>query len=493
MTHVVWYKRDLRVRDHRPLVEAAARGPVLPLYVAEPGIAAGDDFLPRHWTLIREGLQALRRSLARRGQPLVVRCGRLPDVFEQLRQQVGAFHLWAHQETGNRRTFDRDLRVRRWAKAHRIPLTEYPCRGVVRGLRDRDTWSDRWETYMRRVPWPAPDTLRAAPGDLDPGRLPTHREMRLAPCTAAVQALSEGHAHRLLRSFLHERGPRYRRHMSSPLTGARSCSRLSVHLAYGTLSIRQAVHALRERQMELEDATFSGAAAWRKSLSSFDSRLHWHGHFMQKLEDAPRIEHESYIPAFDALRADDFDAALYDAWKHGQTGFPMVDACMRCLQCTGWLNFRMRAMLCSFAAYDCWLDWRRFAPYYGGLMADYEPGIHYPQVQMQSGTTGINRLRIYNPVKQGQEHDPEAVFIRHWVPELAPVDNDALVHAPWKMSAFEQQAYGCVLGRDYPERVVDHLEAYHYAREQIEALREEPHIQEQADRIVAQHGSRRRR
>ena len=492
MVHLVWYKRDLRVRDHRPLAEAARRGPVLPLYVAEPDIAAGADMAPRHWALVAQGVRALRGALAQRGQPLVVRCGRLPDVFEALLQQVGPFRIWTHQETGNRRTFDRDRRVRSWARAHRIPLTEYPCRGVVRPLRNRDTWSDRWEAFMRQPPVPAPETLMPAPGDVDPGPIPTCGDLGLAPNTTAVQALSESHAHHLLDTFLHQRGKPYRTRMSSPLTAERSCSRLSVHLAYGTLSIRQALHALRERQMALEGASFAGAASWRKSLASFDSRLHWHGHFMQKLEDAPRIEHESYIPAFDALRADDFDADLYAAWKHGQTGFPMVDACMRCLRHTGWLNFRMRAMLCSFAAYDCWLDWRRFAPWYGSQMADYEPGIHYPQVQMQSGTTGINRLRIYNPVKQGREHDPEAVFIRRWVPALASIENDALVHAPWEMSAFEQQAYGCVVGRDYPERVVDHKKAYHHARDRIESLRDEPDIQAQADAIVQKHGSRRR-
>jgi deoxyribodipyrimidine photo-lyase len=170
----------------------------------------------------------------------------------------------------------------------------------------------------------------------------------------------------------------------------------------------------------------------------------------------------------------------------------MVDACMRCLRTTGWLNFRMRAMLCSFAAYDCWLDWRRFAPTYGGLMADYVPGIHYPQVQMQSGTTGINQIRIYNPVKQGKEHDPDGTFIRRWVPELAHLETDAYVHEPWRMSPIEQRAAGCVVGEDYPERIVDHLEAYHHAQDAIRSLRERPDVQRQAEAILERHGSRRR-
>jgi deoxyribodipyrimidine photo-lyase len=149
-------------------------------------------------------------------------------------------------------------------------------------------------------------------------------------------------------------------------------------------------------------------------------------------------------------------------------------------------------MLCSFAAYDCWLDWRRFAPTYGGLMADYVPGIHYPQVQMQSGTTGINQIRIYNPVKQGKEHDPDGTFIRRWVPELAHLETDAYVHEPWRMSPIEQRAAGCVIGEDYPERIVDHLEAYHHAQDAIRSLHERPDVQRQAEVILERHGSRRR-
>ena len=486
---VVWYKCDLRVDDHRPLARAAERGPILPLYVAEPSVAAGDDYRPRHWTLIREALVELRARLEKRGQPLVVRCGEMPDTLETLRRTVGPLRLWAHEETGNGRTYARDRRVRAWAQEQGVPVTELPSRGVVRGPHDRDDWADRWETAMQRPLVHPPDALTPVDG-VDPGPMPSHADLGLGPCTAALQRIGEAEAHRTLDAFLRERGRTYRRAMSSPLTGATACSRMSVHLAFGTISLRRVVYELRGRQAELAGRTDPAADDWRQALDSFDSRLHWHSHFTQKLEDAPRLEHESYVPAFDALRDDDWDPALYEAWLHGRTGFPMVDACMRCLRTTGWLNFRMRAMLCSFAAYDCWLDWRRFAPVYGGLMADYVPGIHYPQTQMQSGTTGINQIRVYNPVKQGKEHDPDGTFIRRWVPELAPLETDAYVHEPWRMPPLEQRAVGCVVGEDYPERVVDHLEAYHHAQDTIRSFRERPEIQRQAEQVLETHGSR---
>ncbi|PSR00679.1 MAG: deoxyribodipyrimidine photo-lyase/cryptochrome family protein [Bacteroidetes bacterium SW_11_64_17] len=487
--HVVWFKRDLRVDDHRPLATAAERGPVLPLYVAEPSIAAGDDYRPRHWTLIREALTELRARLAKRGQPLVVRCGEMPDVLATIRDRLGPIRLWAHEETGNQRTFARDRRVRAWAEEQGVPFTEVPHRGVIRGPHDRDHWAERWETYMNQPLVYPPDTLRSVEG-VDPGPMPSHADLGLPPSTTAVQQLGEAEAHRTLDSFLYDRGQTYRRAMSRPAPAQTECSRMSVHLAFGTISLRRTVYELRQRQEELRGSSGEAAAARRKSLSSFDSRLHWHSHFTQKLEDAPRIENESYIPAFDDLRADDWDPALYDAWLYGRTGFPMVDACMRCLRTTGWLNFRMRAMLCSFAAYDCWLDWRRFAPTYGGLMADYVPGIHYPQVQMQSGTTGINRVRIYNPIKQGKEQDPDGTFIRRWVPELSSLETTAYVHEPWRMPPIEQQASGVVVGQDYPERIVDHNEAYHHAQDAIHELRERPDVQRQADAVLEQHGSR---
>jgi deoxyribodipyrimidine photo-lyase len=487
--HIVWFKRDLRVRDHRPLTEATQHGPVVPLYVAEPSVIDAPDFSARHWRLIRQCLAELRDRLASLGQPLVVRTGEMPNVLDALHDRFGTIRLWAHEETGNEVTFERDLRVRRWCHAHAVPFTEFPHMGVVRPLTNRDGWADRWEAEMTQPLTDPPDAL--APVDIAPGTIPTHADLDLAPCTAALQQAGETAAHEVLQRFLYRRGRTYQRDISSPLTAATSCSRISVHLAYGTISMRAVVHALHDRRAELDGIDHADAGQWRRSLSAFDSRLHWHSHFMQKLEDAPRIEHESFIPAFDALREGEFDESLYAAWKAGRTGFPMVDACMRCLKTTGWLNFRMRAMLCSFAAYDCWLDWRRFAPFYGRLMADYEPGIHYPQVQMQSGTTGINAVRIYNPIKQGKDHDPDGTFIRRWVPELRGVDNAASVHAPWTMPPIEQQAAGCVVGEDYPARIVDHNAAYHHANNRIRALRDRPEVKAKKEEILETHGSRR--
>jgi deoxyribodipyrimidine photo-lyase len=151
---------------------------------------------------------------------------------------------------------------------------------------------------------------------------------------------------------------------------------------------------------------------------------------------------------------------------------------------TGWINFRMRAMLMAVASYHLWLDWRRTGAHLARLFTDYEPGIHWSQVQMQSGTTGINTLRIYNPVKQGYDQDPDGVFIRRWVPELDSVPDEYL-HEPWNwMSA------GTLPGRGYPAPVVDYQAAARIARQRIHAVRQSPHFRQAARDVASKHGSR---
>jgi deoxyribodipyrimidine photo-lyase len=210
---------------------------------------------------------------------------------------------------------------------------------------------------------------------------------------------------------------------------------------------------------------------------------------MQKLEDEPRIEYDEFAPVYRGLRPEEADAARLDAWLEGRTGYPFVDACMRALRAHGWINFRMRAMLVSFASYHLWLPWqatsRALAPHF----LDYEPGIHYSQFQMQSGTTGINSVRIYNPYKQGQEHDPDGRFIRHWVPELESVPMD-YVHAPHEMPAMMTGMTGLRLGIDYPLPIVDHVTAYREARDRLHGVRRSRAARAEAEAVYVRHGSR---
>lgn len=457
---------------------------MLPLFVVETELWRQPDMSARHWAFVAECLAELRRALAALGQPLIVRRGAVTDVLADLRAGPGIAALWSHEETGNAWTYARDRAVGAWCRSHGVPWHEERQTGVIRRLESRDGWARRWDRFMAEAITPPPAALPGLAG-VDPGPLPAAADLGLIvdPCPDRQPG---GRANGLERldSFLNERGERYRTAMSSPGAGDTACSRLSPHLAWGTLSLREVARATRARQRELKAAPTGATGIWRGALTSFAGRLHWHCHFMQKLEDAPRLEFENLHHGYDGLRPAESDNARYAAWAAGETGLPFVDACMRALIATGWMNFRMRAMLMAVASYHLWLDWRRPGEHLARLFTDYEPGIHWPQVQMQSGTTGINTVRIYNPVKQGHDQDPDGRFARRWLPELAAVP-DRYLQAPWR---WEKAA--TVLGKRYPFPIVEHLAAAKAARQKIWAVRGDAAFRQEAARIQEKHGSR---
>ena len=494
--HVVWFKRDLRVLDHAPLWWATQmEAPVLPLYIAEPSFLRAHNFDPAHWSFTQACLAELRDQLAGLGQPLVVRVGEAVQTLQSLSRQIPIAKIWAHEETTHLQGYARDRKVAEWAKAQGVELTLLPKNGVVRGLTNRDEWEERREERMRDVQIPVPEGLRPSPIVI--GRIPDHTQLRLRRDKRQTQPGGEKEAHRLLQTFLEERGSEYITQMSSPVTGEDACSRLSPHLAYGTISVRTAVQATQKRirainKMDSDEREALGGR-WTQSLRAFESRLAWRDHFMQKIEMQPDIDTENLVRAFDGLRPDGTQGkaqAWLEAWEQGETGYPMVDACMRYLNKTGWLNFRMRAMLVSFAAHDLWLHWRGFAPHLARAFLDYEPGIHYSQLQMQSGTAGNKTLRIYDPLKQGQEYDHDGAFVRRWVPELAAVPT-SFIHAPHLMPDAMQKSLGVIVGSDYPRPLVDHKKAAKLAKERLGAVRHDPIAEEEFEMVRQMHGSRR--
>ncbi len=490
---VVWYKRDLRVHDSPILHAAAQHGSVLPLYIVEPSLVHAHDYDPAHWTFLHHSLDALRTALATLGQPLVVRVGEVIDVLEALSQDIPLAALWSHEETGNWQTYQRDLAVAHWTQAHSLPWHELPQTGVVRRLKSRNGWASAWEQYMRAPLAVTPRRIQSVPA-VELGPIPSHHDLELNPSTRVeMQPGGEQEAHRVLASFLSTRGVGYQRAMSSPLTAWNTCSRLSTHLAWGTISLRNVYQDVLHRQdilrqMETRERVELEGPRLR-DLTAFGSRLHWRSHFMQKLEDEPRIEFENFNHAYDGLRENNFNRDWFEAWCAGRTGYPLIDACMRAVCATGYLNFRMRAMLVSFASYDLWLHWREPGMFLARQWLDYEPGIHYSQMQMQSGTTGINTVRIYDPTKQAYEQDPDGEFIRRWVPELVSVPH-AYIHEPWRMPSDVQHKYSCVLGRTYPLPLVDHASAARVAHARIAALRRQTTTKEQSRAVLLQHGSR---
>lgn len=490
---IIWFKRDVRVHDHEPLVRAAERGPVLGLYVYEPSLLGSAEYDAMHFHFVHDGLVELRERLRGLGSELLLRVGEVPQVLSELWAECRFDTFWAHEETGNWLTYQRDLAVQRWAQERGVPFVEIPHHGVVRRLKSRDGWAAMWERRMALDVLYAPERLRR------PACMPASGELQDASTfgfTSERRALAmrggESRAWKVLESFLTDRGQHYRGDMSSPVEGWRSCSRISPFLTWGHISMRAAyqrtliqIEELRT-QKELGEKVERG---WFGSLDSFKARLHWHCHFMQKLEDEPQIEFRNVNRAFDGLRENDFNEAYFQAWCEGQTGYPMVDACMRALHQAGWINFRMRAMLVSFAAYHLWLHWRRPAVFLARHFQDFEPGIHFSQFQMQSGVTGINTVRIYSPIKQVLDQDPDGKFIRKYVPELANLPAVYLPE-PHRMPELAQLEFGCRIGVDYPAPIVDHKAAYAQAKARIFAHRGLESVRDEAKRVYQKHGSR---
>ena len=491
---LVWLKRDLRLHDHAPLA-MAMQGPAAALWIVEPEWLQSPEFAQRHLDFATRSVEELRLRLARRGLPLMVRHGSAVAVLQDLWTRHRFERLLSHEETGPGWSYDRDRAVAAWCRERGVRWEEIPQHGVVRRLGDRKGWARRWAARMDAPMVDMPGALR---GGETSGKSPVAAAIEAAgdPAGAIGGEAGERAGLRRLAQFLQGGGRGYRRALSSPLTAEEGCSRLSAHLAFGTLSLRR-VHQATEAA--IVEAQQQGDRSLAHGLRGFSGRLRWHCHFMQKLEDEPAIEFRAFARSCDGLRPGDdapgapawgtTQASRLQAWQEGRTGYPMVDACMRSLNATGWLNFRMRAMLVSFASYHLWLHWRPTGLHLARQFTDFEAGIHWSQMQMQSGTTGINTLRIYSPTKQALDQDPQGEFIRRWVPELQQVPLHRLA-TPWRMDAAEQSAAGCRIGLDYPEPIVEEKAAAQAAKDAMYGLRREAQARSEADRIQERHGSR---
>ena len=335
---------------------------------------------------------------------------------------------------------------------------------------DRDSWSRNWNKIMHSEMLGNPKKLKLK-HEVNLPNLSNFLSKFKNSFTNldSIQKGGTSQAQILLESFLFERCKDYRFKMSSPVHSGESCSRLSPHFTFGTISIREVYQTLNQ---------FISKSDNKSDLYSFKKRLYWHCHFIQKLHTEPELEFYSMHRMCDQLRID-HDDELIDKWINGETGFPFLDACMKYLRRYGWINFRMRAMMMSFASYNLWQPWQKTSPLLAQLFTDYEPGIHISQVQMQSGVTGINLPRIYSVTKQSEDQDPDAIWIKKILPQLRDVD-PKLIHAS-------------ELNDLYTPQIVDLKSSARNAREKVWSIRKSVEFKKEAAAVYNKHGSRRKK
>ena len=468
--NIFWFKRDLRLLDNGPLNNAVSqKEKLLLIYCFEPSLKKNRHYSTKHWNFIKESINDLNIFLKNIDTHIHTYNKEITDVLKEIQEKFIVKKIFSHNETGLNVTFERDILLKEFCQNNSIQWEEEINNGVFRGLKNRKNWIKKWRDYMK-----SPVVLFKGQKN-DFINIKKKQNFKVKD-SKILQKGGVSSGIKYLDSFLDSRHTKYQNNISKPEASRTSCSRLSPYMSWGNISTRYAWQRAKE-QIQNGKSKFQ--------LNGFTSRLRWQAHFIQKFEMECQMEFRSVNKGYQNL-VKPINKKFISAWEKGKTGYPLVDASMRCVVETGYLNFRMRALLVSFLTHHLWQPWQSGVIHLARNFLDFEPGIHYSQFQMQAGETGINMIRIYNPTKNAKEHDKEGVFIKKWIPELKKIPTP-LLFEPWKMSLIDQETYECKIGKDYPNPIVEISETYKYAASKLWSIKSDPKVKEESSRILQKH------
>ncbi|MFL5781472.1 MAG: cryptochrome/photolyase family protein [Thermoleophilaceae bacterium] len=446
MTAIVWFRRDLRVRDHPALRRAlSAHDAVLPVFCLDDRLLRGRHASGPRARFMAEALGDLDRSLRERGSRLIVRREAPETALPALAREVGATAVYAGEDVG---PFAR-ARDRRVAEA--LELVLCPGLAAVDDLGAIRTGSGgpytvftpfhkSWERVARRAVLAAPRAIESPRVD-EPGVVPAPADLGGGVPEPLPGGETEGRQR--LRNFL--RGPIERYRDDHDVLGDDASSRLSPYLHFGCVSAREVEERLPAGR---------GAEAFRRQLAWRD----FHHHVLLGFpRNAVEEMQERYRHRLDWSD----DEGCFDAWCEGRTGYPLVDAGMRQLLREGWMHNRARLVVASFLTKDLGIDWRLGERWFMRMLLDGDEANNngnWQWIASVGADPAPHYRRLYNPTRQMETLDPRGAYVRRYVPELRGVPDEYL-REPWTMPAELQRECGCAIGTDYPAPIVDHREA----------------------------------
>lgn len=462
-----WFKRDLRIHDNEALsIALSINKPILFIYFLEPSLRDNPHYSLRHMQFIKESLADLNNCLLKFNTFVLCVEEEVVPGLAKVFKIFNIANMVSTQEIGLGFTFNRDKKVAAFCKEQNVKWIEARYNGIIRGLRDRRNWAKNWLAYVSK-----PIVIPM----LENGEFIQEDELQtletyftIFSTHTAQHSFQKGgrtDAQTWMDSFFGGRIELFTEGISKPLLSQKSCSRVSPYTAWGNISVRE----LYKQAMIYKE---KGKA--KKAVTVFVARLRLQSYFIQKFESQSYIEFRSADKGYMQLEQP-VNKLFIDSWKEGKTGFPLVDASMRCITETGYLNFRMRSLLISFYAHHLFQHFTHISSWLAQQFLDFEPGIHYGQMQIQSGFTSNDVVRVYNPTKNAHEHDSDAAFIKKWLPELSQLPANLAIE-PWLITPMEEMFYDFKLGTDYPKPIVDIEKTRIYALEALYGIRKKMKI-----------------